>query len=299
MENILIELILTNNCNKRCEYCELNFTSKTISYSSIDKFIDFLSNNPANYTINFFWWEPSLEFDKIVYFINRSKEYVSKYTIWTNWVLLNKDKLDFLYKNKVKIYLSIDNITFWNDINLNLLSEYSNIININFINDPEYIDNSLEVYNILERYWFEKISFMPVFTSKRWTIKNLINLKNLYNRIWKNSQKIKLKSYKYYNWVSSDKQFILDTDMNFYSDLDSLIWLQKQYNCIDIDYFNYINKKTMIASLKDNDINLDKLLNFYNIETILKIIFEIPKKSWSQIDNEIISKIIDNGAQKK
>jgi sulfatase maturation enzyme AslB (radical SAM superfamily) len=54
MENILIELILTNNCNKRCEYCDLDFKNKSLSFMDLDLFINFIKNNKANYTINFF-----------------------------------------------------------------------------------------------------------------------------------------------------------------------------------------------------------------------------------------------------
>ncbi len=54
---------------------------------------------------------------------------------------------------------------------------------------------------------------------------------------------INLETYSYFNWVSIDKQFILDTDMILYSDLDSLLWLQKQYKNIDINLKNKIEEK--------------------------------------------------------
>jgi sulfatase maturation enzyme AslB (radical SAM superfamily) len=54
MHKILIELILTNSCNKRCEYCDLDFKTKSLSFDDLDLFIDFLKNNKAEYTINFF-----------------------------------------------------------------------------------------------------------------------------------------------------------------------------------------------------------------------------------------------------
>jgi sulfatase maturation enzyme AslB (radical SAM superfamily) len=54
MKKILIELILTNSCNKRCEYCDLDFKTKSFSFNDLDLFINFLKNNKAEYTINFF-----------------------------------------------------------------------------------------------------------------------------------------------------------------------------------------------------------------------------------------------------
>lgn len=54
MQNILIELILTNQCNKRCQYCDLDFKNNFFSKEKLDVFINFLRQNPANYSINFF-----------------------------------------------------------------------------------------------------------------------------------------------------------------------------------------------------------------------------------------------------
>ena len=54
MNKILIELILTNQCNKRCEYCDLDFQNKSLSFNDLNLFIEFINKNKANYTINFF-----------------------------------------------------------------------------------------------------------------------------------------------------------------------------------------------------------------------------------------------------
>jgi sulfatase maturation enzyme AslB (radical SAM superfamily) len=66
-------------------------------------FIDFLKNNKAEYTINFFGWEPLLEFMKLKYFLENAKKYINKFTIWTNGILLDKEKLDFFKKNNVLV----------------------------------------------------------------------------------------------------------------------------------------------------------------------------------------------------
>ena len=169
MNKILIELILTNQCNKRCEYCDLDFKVKSLSFNELDLFIHFLKTNKADYTINFFWWEPLLEFGKLKYFFDNSKQYVSKFSIWTNWVLLNKEKLEYFRQNNIIIYLSIDNINLWKDIDLVLCSDYKDIININFINDPDFLDNSILIFEKIKQYWFKNISFMPVFSTKKWS----------------------------------------------------------------------------------------------------------------------------------
>ncbi len=296
MDKILIELILTNKCNKRCEYCDLDFQNKSLSFDELDIFINFIKKNKANYTINFFWGEPLLEFEKLKYFVNESKNNVSKFSIWTNWVLLTKEKLDFLRDNNIEIYLSIDNISLWKDLDLELIKDYKEIININFINDPDYLDNSLLVFEKIIDLWFKNIAFMPAFNTKKWNIKTLWNLKQIYSKIITQSSIINLSTYTYFNWVSIDKQFILDTDMILYSDLDSLLWLQKQYKNIDLNLKKSINDKTKILSLLSDDITLEKVINIYNIDEILKLVFEIPKQSWDYINYKVIDNILKNGA---
>lgn len=292
MNNILIELILTNQCNKRCEYCDLDFRNKSLSYDDLDLFVDFLSKNKANYTINFFWWEPLLEFEKLRYFLEKSKKYVNRFTIWTNWFFLDREKLDFFSENNVFIYLSIDNITLWKDLNLVLIKEYSKIININFINDPDYLSNSLDLYKKIKNFWFKNISFMPVYTTKKRIRENLVKLKIIYDNILSNSLNINLTSFCYYNWFSSDNQFILDTDWFFYSDLDSLLWLQKQYSIIDKNIIDDIENSTKLISLYDNNLSLEKIISLYNKEKILRLVLNIPKSTWNIISFKVIDKIL-------
>lgn len=294
MENILIEIILTNQCNKRCIYCDLKFKNSFLSFYDLDLFINFLKKNKANYSINFFWWEPLLAFDKIIYFINKTRQLINKYSIWTNWILLDKEKLDFFKENNFNIYLSIDNISLWKWLNLELFAIYNDILIINFINDPDFLNNSILVYKKIKQFWFKDISFMPVFSTKKWDKLWLKKLKEIYIYILANSENINVNFYKYFNWVAIDKQFILDTDLFLYSDIDSLLWLQKQYKNVDNLLKNEINSKTKLFNLINNDIDFDKLLKSYNIKEIIKLIFEIPKRNWDIVSYKLIDKIFDN-----
>jgi hypothetical protein len=81
----------------------------------------------------------------------------------------------------------------------------------------------------------------------------------------------------------------------FYSDLDSLLWLQKQYKNIDQKLLKDINKKTKLLQLKDKNISLNNLLKKYNIQDIIKLIFEIPKRQNKLLEYKIIDKILKNG----
>lgn len=295
MEKILIELILTNNCNKRCEYCDLDFNNKSLSFQDLDLFIIFLKDNKAEYSINFFWWEPLLAYDKIKYFLEKSKWLVSSVSIWTNWLLLDREKLEYFKKNNVRIHLSVDNINLWKWVDLQLISNYQEKLIINFINDPDYLLNSEKCYKKIISFWFKTIAFMPVFSTKQWNKETLIEFKKIYNYILNNKSDINIDSYSYFNWISLEKQFILDTDLFFYSDLDSLLWLQKQYKNINPDLKIKINQMTKLQSLNSPDISLKKLINLYNIDDIVKLVFEIPKRSWDFINYKIIDKLLLNG----
>ncbi len=294
MKNFLIELILTNQCNKRCDYCDLNFKNKSFSFKELDLFIEFLKNNKAIYTINFFGFEPLLAFDKLKYFLDNSKLYVKKFSLWTNWILLDENKLKYFKDNNVTIYLSIDNIKLWNDLNLDLLSNYKDIININFVNDPYFLCNSIEVYNKIKKIGFKNISFMPVFSTRKWDKSKLYDLNKIYKYIKQNNNWISLKKFSYFNWISIDRQFILDTDLWFYSDLDSLLWLQNQYKNTDLVLKKEINSKTKLDTLLNKKLTSEILFDLYNIKDIIKLIFEIPKKSWDIVSYKIIDKILKN-----
>lgn len=294
MQKILIELILTNRCNKRCNYCDLDFKNKSLSFQDIDLFFEFVKNNIAEYSINFFWGEPLLEFEKLKYFVDNSKEYIKNFSIWTNWILLDKEKLEYFKKNDIKIYLSVDNVSLWKDLDFKLISNYKENITINFINDPDYFQNSIATYKNIYEYWFKKIAFMPVFSTKKRDKIKLIKLKKIYDFIFKNAFWIDLKVFTYFNWISIDRQFVLDTDLYFYSDIDSLLWLQKQYSNIDKYLKQEIDLNTRLLSLTDKCISLKNLINLYNSEKIIRLIFKIPKKSWDFLNYILINKLLKN-----
>ncbi len=291
---ILIELVITNSCNKRCEYCDLDFKNTFISDKSISLFIDFINKekNIDYFHINFFGWEPLLWFEKIKKIINWINNKKVKYSIWTNWNLLNKEKLDFFLKNKLNISLSVNNITWFKNI-YEIDKKYFKLIEINFINDPDYLFNSKKIFDKILNKWFKNINFMPVFTTKIWDNKNLIELWKIVKFIKNNFSDFKINYFNYFNWISDEKQFILDTDWYFYNDLDSLLWLQKQYSCLSKEFKKKIDNFTKNTILNKN-ININKLIENYNIKDIIKLVNEIPKNLKQEKQNILIEKILKN-----
>lgn len=297
MRRILFEIILNNQCNKRCSYCDLDFKDTAFSFADLDKFVHFLRSNKDSveyYHINFFGGEPLLSFDKIVYLLRNMGADKMRYSIGTNWLLLDKEKLDFFRQNDFIIHLSIDNIAGLQFFEKIKISWYEDIIEINFINDPEFLNNSKKIFDFLKQREFNKINIMPVFTTKKWNkeaMKMLFELKRYIDGFHlKNIQ-----YFSYFNWFSSDIQYIIDTDLFFYQDLDSLLWLQKQYNIVPKSIREEIQNKTKIFPLEGNDYNVLDLIDKYNKKELLELIFKIPKVVWTYKDNLLIDKIIKDG----
>lgn len=292
MKKILIEVIISNQCNKRCEYCDLDFRNQEISDKNIDKFLETLRNSKEEISLNFFGWEPLLNFEKIKKISENIPENVKKLSIWTNWRFLDLKKWEYFKDKNFNIYLSVDSIDNWKLIDFDLVSKFQKNIFINFILDPDYInfEKSKKLWDFLIEKWFKKFNLMPVYTTKKWTKNSLIELQKISNYFSLN-KKIKLNKYSYFNGISSDLQFILDTDWYFYQDVDSLLWLQKQYKIIPEKLKKEINEKTKIWELWQ--IKISELLEKNDPELLKKILFSIPESLNQTKINQIISLIIN------
>ncbi|MGO3017815.1 MAG: thioether cross-link-forming SCIFF peptide maturase [Anaerococcus sp.] len=115
-------LNVAHTCNLSCEYC----FAKGGKYQGKDaimpievakKAIDFLieeSKNHYNLDIDFFGGEPLLNWDlvkeTVIYARSKEEKYNKKFnfTLTTNGVLLDDDKIDFLNENMKNVVLSLD-----------------------------------------------------------------------------------------------------------------------------------------------------------------------------------------------
>lgn len=291
-DKILLELIITNQCNKRCDYCDLNFKDKYISKKSINAFYNKYILTGKQYEslyINFFWWEPLLNFDLIIYTVKKFNNIKNiRFSIWTNWILLNKNKLDFCRKYNIIVFLSLDFDNMKNFSWNKLIKQYSDIIGINFIIQPKRISLIKKyLFNFLKT-WFLEFNIMPVYTTQKWDNEELQVLKNIFHLVKDEYKKVNF--FTYFKWNTSENQFILDTDWTLYNDIDSLLWLQKQYTVIPNKLKKLIDKVTNNWNINDN-ISLFDILNNDNNKQIEKIILSIPKLTKTELINKEISKI--------
>ena len=298
MYKLLFEIIMSNQCNKRCSYCKLDFIEKKISNDNLDnliKVLDKWKNKLESVIINFFWGEPLLNFKWIEYFVEKAKNLnFIEYSIWTNWVLLDEKTLNYFIKNNFKIHLSLDS----ENTNLLLKNEFLkkgiDNIEINYIINPRTIVKSFNDFRKIINFWFKKINVMPVYFTIKWDKESFIILNKLLNEeikkyIWRKEYKINF--FSYFNGVSSDIQYILETDWTIYSDLDSLLWIQKQWSILWDKLIKRIEKETLIWDIAD--INFDKLINQYNIKDIVRLVHDIPKEQGLVKDYKILNKIFN------
>ena len=115
-------LHIAHDCNLRCKYCfastgDFGGGRKLLSAETGKKAIDFLlkySKGRKNLELDFFGGEPLMNFDVVKEVVNyarsKEKEYNKnfRFTITTNGVLLDDDKIDFINKEMSNVVLSID-----------------------------------------------------------------------------------------------------------------------------------------------------------------------------------------------
>lgn len=290
--NILIELVISNQCNKRCKYCDLNFSNNFQTKESIDIFIRFLKNNLENnnFLINFFWWEPLLKFDLIKYFLKNTKNYSNiNYSIWTNWLLLSEEKYEILKKYNVEIYFSIDTETYNHIFQKKFLLNYEKL-KINFILNPNTIDFSFYIFEKLTDFWFKNFNIIPVYLTINWDLESLKKLKKFvdFSKKFKN---LNLEYFSYYQKPTSDIQFILDTNLWFYKDIHTHLWFLKQFSNFSLELKNEIEEFSKITNLTEN-IEIKELLKHNNFSEIFKKSIIFPRKLWFEKNLKIIDKII-------
>lgn len=186
-------LNMTHDCNLRCEYCfasqgSYNGERAFLNLETGKKAFDFLVKNSGarrNLEVDFFGGEPLMNFETIKELVDygRSleKEYNKhfRFTITTNGVLLDDEKIDYINKNMDNVVLSIDGRKDTNDRMRKTVNEkgsYDVIVNNykNFVakrGDKDYFARgTFTAYNLdfaedvkhMRDLGFDKISVEPV-----------------------------------------------------------------------------------------------------------------------------------------
>ncbi len=164
-------IFLTYRCNFNCSYCYVNKKeTKELSANKLIKIIKELkTKNNEIKEINFMGGEPLLRFDVIKEIINIfGNEFV--FNLNTNGYLLDKETLDFLLKNNVIIVLSLDGSEKTHNLNrkdktfnkiLNNIKGYEDKVIVNYVINPNSIDNLIKDFENLVNLGFKKIDVRP------------------------------------------------------------------------------------------------------------------------------------------
>lgn len=296
MNTLLFEIIMSNQCNRRCSYCKLDFFQQKMPQEHLDALSMFLERS-ENYIsrsiINFFGWEPLLNQQGIRYFVEKTKHLpFVHYSIGTNGLLLNEDMFWFMRENNFEIYLSIDTEVADIILRKKFLQSYTHNIWLNFIVNPNTISQSPTLFERCLEFGFQNINIMPVMFTMRWTKPSFVQLKHFVDtsvkpRLWKYN----IQLHSYYNGVTPDMQYILDSDGYIYSDLDSLLWIQKQWNILSKNLKEKIHNSTKIDMIADMDI--DRLLRSYDMKNVIRLVNEIPREQWFLKEYAILSNIMN------
>lgn len=122
-------LNMTHDCNLRCEYCfasqgTYNGEREILSLDTGKKAFDFLVKNSGsrrNLEVDFFGGEPLMNFETIKKLVDYGRSLEKDYnkhfrfTITTNGVLLDDEKIDYINENMDNVVLSIDGRKSTND----------------------------------------------------------------------------------------------------------------------------------------------------------------------------------------
>lgn len=115
-------LIIAQDCNLRCEYCfagtgDYGMDRKLMDFDTAKKAIDFLlteSKDRQTLELDFFGGEPTMNWpvvEQVVkYARSKEKEYnkIFRFTVTTNGIMLDDEKIDFINKEMHNVVLSVD-----------------------------------------------------------------------------------------------------------------------------------------------------------------------------------------------
>ncbi|MBR3575977.1 MAG: thioether cross-link-forming SCIFF peptide maturase [Clostridia bacterium] len=186
-------LHVAHDCNLRCKYCfadEGDYGGKKglMSLDTAKAAIDFVIENSAsrkNIEVDFFGGEPLLNFDVVKETVKYAREQEKihgknfRFTITTNGILLDDEKLAFINENMCNIVLSIDGRKEVNDrvrVNVNKKGCYDKIVPVfqkvaqSRNQDNYYVRGTFTRYNLdfakdvlhLADLGFKQISVEPV-----------------------------------------------------------------------------------------------------------------------------------------
>lgn len=234
---MVIDLILTGNCNLRCKYCFENrenckvnlrdeqVDSSDMNYETAIKSIEYfkniaIKNRESILQINFFGGEPLLKFNIIKDIVNYCNKNIDDikcmFSMTTNATLFNEEICDYCIENNFTIMFSIDgNKISHNKNRLTNKSEGSFYLiekNLNFITKFINTSKKSQIKYILNpnniNYFYESMIYLSKFNSP-------ISFDFNYEELWKQEDiDIFQKEFEKYLKFYKEKREIIGSEFN-------------------------------------------------------------------------------------
>jgi sulfatase maturation enzyme AslB (radical SAM superfamily) len=178
----------TTICNYNCSYCNVKKWNQKLSDETISYLVEFLQSNYKYIeTLKFFWWEPTLLFDKIKKIIDDTKIIQNlKLEIVTNASVLNDEIWNYLQKYFSTIFVSIDcenNFDFERFFTFVNKFSLKNKIIINLMFVPQKLEEAYKIFSNLYVKWYNNFNILPIYQTIIRDKKNLKLFSNLLKNI--------------------------------------------------------------------------------------------------------------------
>lgn len=279
-----LNIMLTKDCNLNCSYCMAKDSHSSMEFNElifckIEEF--FSSTKQQDISVSFVGREPLVAFDKlkmIVNFINNMDLLCNiKYSMNTNLILLDEEKLRFLFDNNFDIHSSIDGTKEYHDLlrkdkngngtfdiiinKLNLIKEFGYDVSGFHLTITESnidMDISSFIAFMKENNFYDLIIEPNIFSLKLPPEELASKLVNMYLKLYE--ENISVDGF----WVRPYKKLILSDDYeNYFSDDDNLAFCgafsPKSVALMvngDINLCSYSNLKIPFNSIS-NKFNID------------------------------------------
>lgn len=240
--NLIFTVILTRQCNYRCDFCPISFSNNIISQETMTCFLDMLQQEASStwyITLEFFWWEPLLQWKELQNIVYKTKHIENiSYSITTNWALMTQEILDFLNEHNFAITFSITAASLtlldkkFSFFQVNDLSRFA----ITLVIEPH---KEAIIYSILKKLlkiWFRKFTILPsCYTTKWWD--RCFHLDKLLKKISLMHKKLEHSKYsfqiyyvrrnkeQFYNINKQDYEFVIDVNGNIYADFEGELYI--------------------------------------------------------------------------
>lgn len=298
---IVLDLVVTDACNRRCRYCCVDKRNRTMPDAVLDAAADFVTGNLAKaegWTVNFFGGEPLLNMGAIRRFLDKvgPREGLS-YLVATNGMLMDADKAAFFRERGVSPVVSVHSDGRWKELfALPGVRAVAQDAEANFIVAPDDLEGSAARMEATLAMGFRKVNVIPVMLTMKWGLPQIGELAKFVDasRASAAAAGVPLEAFSYFDGFPPEAQLVVDCDGGIYQDLSDELYIAKQYDGLPAGLADRIEKATLLARVQEAPA-LEAVMARYDIKELIRLSYDIPKaQGWVQ-DYALIARAMHRG----